>query len=168
MENESSHQATARDFVRARFPDEVTGEGSHAGQMWIEVRRDRIVDILTAVRDELQFEMLMDLTAVDWLNQGTSERFSIVYELYSLTHSAYFRLKAWVPESDPEIDSIHGVWKAAPFAEREVWDMYGIRFRGLADHKRILLPEAYVGHPLRKDYPLIGQGERYDFPKHTR
>lgn len=180
-------QQRAEDLVRARFPDEVVAVGLHAGQRWIEVRRDRIVEILRTLRDELRFEMLMDLTAVDWLNQGRQERFTVVYQLFSLSHNDYYRVKAWVPENDPEIDSLHEVWKAAPWGEREVWDMYGLHFRNHPDLKRdfggtlasvapalpgrirrILLPESYTGHPLRKDYPLTGHGERYNFPKHTR
>jgi len=155
-------------LTKERFPDQVVGEGAHAGQSWIEVKRDRIVDVLRTLRDELQFEMLMDTTCVDWLNQGKPERFCMVYVLYSLTHNDYFRVKAWVPESDAEIDTVSGVWKSGNWGEREVFDMYGIRFNGHPDLRRILLPESYPGHPLRKDYPLTGHGERYDFPKHTR
>jgi NADH-quinone oxidoreductase subunit C len=161
-------QQRAEELVRARLPDVVVGAGSHAGQRWVEVRRGRIVDVLRTLRDELGFDMLMDLTAVDWLNQGMPERFTVVYQLYSLASNEYFRIKAWLPEDDPEIDTASSLWKSAPWAEREVYDMYGIRFKGHADLKRILLPEAYTGFPLRKDYPLTGNGERYDFPKYTR
>ncbi|MEQ1564541.1 MAG: NADH-quinone oxidoreductase subunit C [Myxococcota bacterium] len=161
-------QQRSEELVRNRFPDQVIGTGAHAGQRWIEIKRDSVVGILTALRDELGFDMLMDLTAVDWLDLGKPERFSVVYVLYSLAHNEYFRVRAWVPEHDPEIDTMGGVWKAAPFAEREVFDMYGLRFRGHEDLKRILLPDHYPGFPLRKDYPLVGNGERYDFPKHTR
>jgi NADH-quinone oxidoreductase subunit C len=172
-------QQRAEDLVRARFADEVVAVGSHAGQRWIEVERDRIVDILRTLRDELKFEVLMDLTAVDWLNQGRQERFTVVYQLFSLSNNDYYRVKAWVPEDDPEIDSAFEVWKAAPWGEREVYDMYGLHFRNHPDllradlpHpgriRRILLPETYPGYPLRKDYPLEGHGERFQFPKHTR
>ncbi len=161
-------QQRAHAFVATRFPDQVLGDGAHAGQRWIEVRRDRIVDILLALRDEIPFEMLMDLTAVDWLDQGKPERFSVVYQLYSLTHNDYFRVKAWLPEADPSIATASGIWHSANWGEREVYDMYGFTFVGHPDLKRILLPESYPGFPLRKDYPLTGHGERYDFPKHTR
>jgi NADH-quinone oxidoreductase subunit C len=161
-------QSAAEELVRTRFPDQVLGVGEYVGQKWIDVKRDRIVEVLRALRDELSFEMLMDLTAVDWLDQGRPERFSIVYELFSVSRNEYFRVKAWVPEDDAQIDTVNGLWKAAPFAEREVYDMFGIIFRGHDGLKRILLPETYTGFPLRKDYPLTGRGERYDFPKHTR
>jgi len=161
-------QERAYQLVASRFPDQVLGEGAHAGQRWVNVRRERIVEILTALRDEVPFEFLMDLTAVDWLDKGMPERFSVVYQLYSLTHNDYYRVKAWLPEADPSIATASGIWKAANWGEREVYDMYGLGFDGHPDLKRILLPESYPGFPLRKDYPLIGHGERYDFPKHTR
>jgi NADH-quinone oxidoreductase subunit C len=182
-------QLRSEELVRSRFPDEVTGVGLHAHQRWIEVKRGRIVEILQTLRDELSFDFLMDLTALDWLNQGKPERFQVVYQLFSMRRlmqepeggREYYRVKAWVPEDDPTIDSVKDLWKAAPFAEREVYDMFGIRFNGYADGelKRILLPDNYPGFPLRKDYPLTGTdrtrphgppapGERYDFPKLTR
>ena len=87
-------QERAYQLVASRFPDQVLGEGAHAGQRWVNVRRERIVEILTALRDEVPFEFLMDLTAVDWLDKGMPERFSVVYQLYSLTHNDYYRVKA--------------------------------------------------------------------------
>lgn len=161
-------QQASLDLVRQHFPQDIVGEGRHAGQHWIEVRRERVTDVLKRLRDELAFVMLMDLTCVDWLDQGKPERFSIVYELYSIQHNGYFRVKAWVPEDEPEIDTAIGIWKSADWAEREVWDLYGVRFKGHPRMERLLLPPSYTGHPLRKDYPLTGRGERYDFPKHER
>lgn len=161
-------QQRAEELVRTRFSEELLGVGIHAGQRWVDVKRGRILEILGTLRDELGFDMLMDLTAVDWLNQGAPERYSIVYQLFSITGNAYFRVKAFVPEGEPEIDSAHALWKSAPWAEREVFDLFGIIFRGHPDLKRILLPDSYTGFPLRKDYPLTGNGERYDFPKYTR
>lgn len=158
----------AIDTIQARFPSEVIGVGEHAGQRWIDVRRDRIVDLLRLARTELGFDLLTDLTAVDWLNKGMPERFSIVYELYSMTENGHFRIKAWVPEGDEVIDTASGVWKAANWAEREVYDMFGITFTGHPDLRRILLPFTYPGHPLRKEYPLTGHGERFQFPKIER
>ena len=161
-------QQRALEIVKEKYASEVVGQGVHAGQHWIEVKRERIVPILRTLKDEGPFEVLMDLTAVDWLNQGRPERFCVVYQLKSLTHGSYFRVKAWVPEDEPQIDTVCGVWPAANWAEREVWDFFGIRFTGHPDLKRIQLPEAYAGHPLRKDYPVTGRGERYEFPNHRR
>jgi len=117
---------------------------------------------------ELSFDELIDVTAVDHLNRGAAERYCVVYQLYSTAHNVYYRVKAWVPEDDPSIDSCAELWKSAPWAEREVYDLFGIEFRNHPDLRRLLLPEYYTGHPLRKDYPLTGMGERDHFPKYNR
>jgi len=153
--------------VKAKFADQVLGVGSHANQAWIDVKRERIVDILKTIRDECGYDMLTDLTAVDYLNQGMPERFCVVYNLYSMKDNVRTRVKAWVPEADPIIDSASALWRSAPWAEREVWDLMGIKFKGHPDLKRIQLPENYEGHPLRKDYPLTGRGERMNFPRYV-
>jgi NADH-quinone oxidoreductase subunit C len=159
----------AAEILRERFPEEVLDVQEFRGQWRAYVRRDRILDILRTLRDdpELRFEMLTDLTAVDYLGQDRPERFCVVYQLYSLAHDARFRVKAWVPESDPQVASATPLWKAANWAEREVWDLFGISFGGHPGLKRIMLPESYVGHPLRKDYPLRGRGEREAFPRYV-
>lgn len=153
--------------LKTKFADQVLNVGTHAGQAWADVKRDRIVDILKTLRDECGYDMLTDLTAVDYLNQGMPERFAVVYNLYSLKENVRTRVKAWVPETDPIIDSASTLWRAAPWAEREVWDLMGIKFKGHPDLKRIQLPENYEGHPLRKDYPLTGRGERMNFPRYV-
>ena len=104
--------------------------------------------------------MLSDLCAVDYL--GETPRFEVVYHLYSLDKNHRLRIKARVPEDDCEIDTLVEVWPTANWLEREVWDLYGIRFRGHPDPRRLLLYEEFEGHPLRKDYakerrqPLAG------------
>ena len=153
--------------VKARFADQVLSVHEDAGQPYVDVRRDRIVDILRMLRDGGGFDCLTDLTAVDYLNEGKTERYAVVYNLYSFRDNVRTRVKAFVPETEPEIDTAASLWKAASWAEREVFDMYGIIFRGHPDLKRILLPEGYEGHPLRKDYPLTGRGERMDFPRYA-
>lgn len=163
--------------VIAKFPDDVVGRGVHAGQHWVFVKRERVNEALKLLRDTLGYEMLMDLTAVDYLNQGAPERFCVVYQLYSIANNEYFRVKTWVPEGDPLVDTASNLWHSASWAEREVWDMFGIDFRGHVDltapkgtegMRRILMPTDYQGHPLRKDYPLKGHGERFNFPKYSR
>ena len=153
--------------LKGKFADHMLGVGTHAGQAWVDVKRDGMVDILKSLRDEYGYDMLTDITAVDYLNQGMSERFAVVYNLYSTKENIRTRVKAWVPESDPVIDSASTLWRAAPWAEREVWDLMGIKFKGHPDLKRIQLPETYEGHPLRKDYPLTGRGERMNFPRYV-
>ena len=153
--------------VTARFADQVLGIHEHAGQKFVHIRRDRVLDILKMLRDEAGFDCLTDLTAVDYLNQGMPERFCVVYNLYSFEDNARTRVKAFVPEADPVIDSASALWRSAPWAEREVWDLFGIRFKGHPGLKRLMLPENYEGHPLRKDYPLTGRGERMNFPRYV-
>jgi NADH-quinone oxidoreductase subunit C len=155
------------EIVKERFPDQVLGAFESAGQKYAHVRRDRILEILRFLRDEGGFDVLTDLTASDYLNQGMPERFCVVYNLYSSRENARTRIKAFVPEADPSIESAAGLWAAAPWAEREVYDLFGIAFKNHPDLKRIMLPEGYEGHPLRKDYPLTGRGERMSFPRYV-
>ena len=106
---------------------------------------------------ELAFEMLMDLTAVDYSRYPGREdgpRFEVVYHLYSLTHNHRVRIKVPVGEDDPVVPSATRLWPIADWMEREVWDMFGIRFAGHPNLRRLLLYDSFVGHPLRKDYPI--------------
>lgn len=123
---------------------------------------------------QLQFNQMMDLTAVDYLNHNHKFRFQVVYHFLSLSQQQRLRLKCLVSEKDLTIDSISSIFDAADWYERECYDMYGILFRGHPDLKRILLYEEFKGHPLRKDYlitkeqPLIPVKEikeRYPYMK---
>jgi NADH-quinone oxidoreductase subunit C len=113
----------------------------------------RLVDVMRFLRDdaECQFDMLTDVTAVDYL--GEEPRFEMVYHLYSLAKNKRLRVKSRLGESAPEIATLCGLWPSANWMEREVWDLYGIRFAGHPDLRRILLYDEFQGHPLRKDYP---------------
>ncbi len=135
------------------LPDAVLDTHMQHGDATARVEAARILDVLRLLRDdgELDFEMLSDLTAVDYL--GEEPRFEVVYHLYSVAKNHRVRIKARVGESAPEIDSAVEVWLSANWMEREVWDLYGIRFRGHPDLRRLLLYEEFEGHPLRKDYP---------------
>jgi len=125
------------------------------GQAVARVERTLIRDALVALRDhpDARFDMLADLTAVDYL--GRVPRFEVVYQLHSIARNHRLRVKAAVPEDDPVVPSVSSVWKAAIWAEREAWDMFGIRFAGHPDLRRILMYPEFEGHPLRKDYPLL-------------
>ena len=103
------------------------------------------------LKSEFAFDIFLDVTAVDWLRQAP--RFEVVYHFYSTLHKVRVRLKTRVDEADPSVDSLVPLYGSAAFMERECHDMYGIRFRGNADLRPILLYEGFVGHPLRKDYP---------------
>jgi NADH-quinone oxidoreductase subunit C len=135
------------------LPASVTGTHAELGDATAIVRPEELVSVMRFLRDApgLEFEMLADATAVDYL--GESPRFEVVYHLYSLTRNHRLRVKLRVGEEKPEVDSLIPVWPAANWLEREIWDMYGIRFRGHPDLRRLLLYEEFEGHPLRKDYP---------------
>lgn len=120
---------------------------------------DHIVAVCKYLRDAHEFNRLSGITAVDWT--PADPRFEVVYLLHSLPRNQRLRLKCWVAESDREIDSITGVWRAANWYEREVFDMFGIRFRNHPDLRRILLPADWEGYPLRKDYPVHGHKYSY-------
>lgn len=147
------HGSEALRRLLAAMPEAVLATHAQHGDATALVDAARIVDVLRFLRDapELRFEMLSDLTAVDYL--GQSPRFEVVYHLLALGRNERVRVKARVSEEAPEIDSAVAIWPAANWMEREVWDLYGIRFRGHPDLRRILLYEEFQGHPLRKDYP---------------
>jgi NADH-quinone oxidoreductase subunit C len=135
------------------LPDAVQETHARLGDATARIDASRILEVLETLRDdpELEFEMLSDLTAVDYL--GQESRFELVYHLYSVAKNRRLRIKARVAEPSPEIDSAAGLWASANWMEREIWDLYGIRFEGHPDLRRILLYEGFEGHPLRKDYP---------------
>ena len=136
-----------------KFGDDIVSTHSDFGDDTALVRRERIVEICTFLRDDpgLRFDFAMDLTGVDYL--GEEPRFEVVYHLYSLEKKHRVRIKTRVPEEDPVIDSVIPVWAGMDWYEREAYDMYGIVFRNHSNLKRILMYESFVGHPLRKDYP---------------
>ncbi len=119
--------------------------------------------------------MLVDVTCVDYLHyRGGSRatrptnRFGLVYLLCNTTTGQRLTLRVMLDDPNPTVASVVSLWEGANWMEREVWDMFGIHFDGHPDLRRILLPEEFTAHPLRKDYPLQGRGERHNFPVITR
>jgi NADH-quinone oxidoreductase subunit C len=142
-----------------RFDRGILDTHAHRGDTTAVVARGVLADVLRFCRDDprLGFEMLMDLTAVDYLvypGREDGPRFDVVYHLYSLTHNHRLRLKVPVGEDEATVPTAVDLWPIADWFEREVWDMFGIRFEGHPDLRRLLLYEEFVGHPLRKDYPI--------------
>ena len=156
-------QVAIVDRLRAEFPDEILHSYTNQGQTAAVIRPGRIVDILRFLRDhdELRMNHLRSLCGVD--NARRKEpcltRFEVVYNLYSIPRRHEIRLRAQVGDKDPAIDSVVELWTGANWLERETFDLLGIRFNGHPDLRRVLLPEDWVGHPLRKDYPLKGKEE---------
>ncbi|MCE9548288.1 MAG: NADH-quinone oxidoreductase subunit C [Planctomycetia bacterium] len=139
------------------------------GQTRLKVAPDRLFELLSALRNDHGFDMLADVTCVDYLTyRGATDRFGLVYVLVGTQTNERCIVRTYLNEPDLTVQSAVPLWKGADWLEREVWDMFGIRFRGHPDLRRILLPEEFTAHPLRKDYPLQGRGERHNFPVLTR
>jgi NADH-quinone oxidoreductase subunit C len=141
-------------------------DGKDSDQLWLRVPAERLLAVAEFARDNprTRFEQLCDLACVDYLNFPDAEdRFGVIYSLLSLTHNHRLWLKAFVNDPDPELPSVTGIWQGAEWPEREVFDLFGIRFAEHPDLRRILCPDGIKDHPLRKDYPLRGKGEREAF-----
>jgi len=156
-------QVAIADRLRAEFPDEILHSVSSQGQTAVVIRPGRIVAILRWLRDtdDLRMNHLRALCGVDNLRRKEPDlsRFEVVYNLYSIPLRHEIRLRAEVGDTDPAIDSVVGLWSGANWLERETFDLLGIRFHGHPDLRRVLLPEDWKGHPLRKEYPLKGKEE---------
>jgi NADH-quinone oxidoreductase subunit C len=148
-----SFGSAALRLLHERLPAALRATHAQHGDATALVDPEQIVDVLRLLRDapELAFEMLTDLTCVDY--HGEEPRFEIVYHLYSVAKNHRVRVKARVGGDAPELPSAVPLYPSANWMEREVWDLYGVRFRGHPDLRRILLYDGFEGHPLRKDYP---------------
>ncbi len=178
------------DIVQQQLPRQIIGSHRYRAQPTLVIRPDALLDVARLLRDDarLRFDVLMDVTAVDYLKFGTSlssapslatpsplpyymtpkpvaetwqrlasndeHRFDVVYHFYASCHNHRLRVKVPLASADPVVDSLTGLWASANWYEREVWDMFGIRFTGHPNLTRILMYEGFEGHPLRKDYPV--------------
>jgi NADH-quinone oxidoreductase subunit C len=149
------------DALRARFGEAVLHHEVVAGDEHIVyVPREQVVEMLGWLKDDpaQRYDYLADLTAVDY---GHGVFLQVVYQLWSMEHKRQLRVKAEVPLNDLEIETVYYLWRAADWLEREVFDLFGIVFRGHPDLRRIMMPYNYAeGHPLRKDFPLRGRFSR--------
>jgi len=143
------------DRINSKYKGVILDSHDFRGDQTITVQKNTLIKLFKFLRDDpaLDFKFLMDLTAVDYLNRKDI-RFEVVYHFYSLKHNHRLRVKVPVSEDDCTIDSVSSLWKTANWYEREVWDLYGIKFNDHPDMRRILLYEEFKGHPLRKDYPI--------------
>ena len=176
-----SETATTADVDRhaetLRLLGELLGEGSvetrtFRGDLRAYVPADRLVEVLEALKGRGGFAMLAELGATDYLKYpgkvGSGKRFEVHYVLLNLDTSERIIIKVGVDDPEPSLPSAVSIWGGADWMEREIFDMYGIKFDGHPDLRRILMPDEFAAHPLRKDYPLRGRGERHNFPKITR
>jgi NADH-quinone oxidoreductase subunit C len=132
----------------------ITGGKVDRGELTLEIAPVKIVSVCGFLKNERKFVRLSTVTAVD--RYPAEPRFEVVYHLHSVEHNERLRLKCRLPGTAPEIDSVVPVWRSANWYEREVFDLFGITFRNHPDLRRIMLPEDWEGHPLRKDSPVTG------------
>ena len=146
-------------ILQDEFPNKVSSFHSHRGDETVVIQKDAFEPICKFLRDDSRcsFEIMMDLTAVDKLEMKKVPRFEMVYHFKSLTHAHRLRLKVCLAEDDCRIASINHLWKSVNWYERECYDMFGIKFEGHPDLRRILMYDEFEGHPLRKDYPIDRQ-----------
>jgi NADH-quinone oxidoreductase subunit C len=149
---------TLKAKLETKFPGALRELVEFRGETTLELASaERLVEVAAFLRDdpELSYEQLLFVTAVDWPSR--TPRFDVVYQLRSLRRGNTVRVKVQVPAGKPEVPTLSGVWQAADWHERETYDLLGITFIGHPDLRRILMPESWEGHPLRKDYVSFGE-----------
>jgi NADH-quinone oxidoreductase subunit C len=152
------------DELRAWDASAMLGARVGRGELELEIAAEKIAAVCRRLKAEHRFARLSAVTAVD--RYPEEPRFEIVYLLHSIERNERVRLKCCLPGEAPEIDSVTGVWRAANWYEREVFDLFGVRFRNHPDLRRILMPEDWSGHPLRKDYPATAV--KYNYSEETQ
>lgn len=151
-----------------RFGYDIT-ESAFRDNRRLVVPCGKVYFVLEFLWKELGFDMLLELTAVDYLEYpDATDRFGVVYGLLNTETGERLIIKTPLNPPDLKLPSVYPLWRAADWMEREVFDMYGIEFAGHPDLRRILMPDEFTAFPLRKDYPLRGRGERHNFPVITR
>lgn len=144
--------------IGQQLPEAIVDAKLVLGELTLGIAPALIVDVCRILKETAGFERLSGITGVDWWPR--EPRFEVVYLLHSLLHNVRLRLNVWVDE-DEELDSICSVWRGANWYEREAFDLFGVRFRNHPNLERIMMPADWVGHPLRKDYPV--HGHRYSY-----
>ena len=142
-----------------RFGSAIESGSVQHDQTILYVSADKIVDVCQFLRDEHGFNRVSSVTALDWYPQ--EPRFEVVYLLHAVKEAARLRLKVRVPGEKPSVASVTPVWPGANWYEREVFDLFGVTFEGHPDLRRIMMPDGWQGHPLRKDFPI--HGHKYDY-----
>jgi NADH-quinone oxidoreductase subunit C len=151
--------------LNAQFPNSVEGMNDFRGDLTLQIAKQDIVKVCEFLKadPELSFDMVVDLCGVDlYRPEG---RFEVIYNLYSLKNKKYVRLKVLVDEEDPVVDTVSFVWSGANWHERETFDMFGIKFEGHPDLRRMYMPEDYEYFPLRKDFPTMGITDSIPLPR---
>ncbi|MEI8379352.1 MAG: NADH-quinone oxidoreductase subunit C [Planctomycetota bacterium] len=160
---------STEDVLKSKFPDDALTFSQFRDNHRVVVPAANLQAILNCLKSDLGFDMLSEVTAVDYLEyEGATDRFGVVYVFINIATGERLVLKTFVNDPQPTLPSAYSLWKSADWLEREVFDMFGITFTDHPDLRRILTPDEFTAHPLRKDYPLKGRGERHNFPIVTR
>jgi len=164
---------TITGFLIAKFPDIdfapaplMPRPDAKDEQLCVRIPPDRLLEVMRFLRDDerCSFEQLCDLTCIDYMNfPNATDRYGVIYSLLSLSKGHRLWAKCFVNDPNPEVPSVTSIWKGADWLEREVYDMFGVKFTAHPDLRRILTWEGFEAHPLRKDYPLRGRGERENY-----
>jgi NADH-quinone oxidoreductase subunit C len=154
-----SHLTDHADRLRESFPEGIAEIRNDLGMDVVVVKAERLTGVMEMLRDELGFDFLMDVSGVDWLPR--TPRFDVNYHLYSLEMNERVRVKVHPADEDPHLPSVVALYPTADWHEREVFDFFGVVFDGHPNLTRILMPDEWVGHPLRKDYPVGGVPVEY-------
>ncbi len=160
---------STEDALKSKFPDDGLAFSQFRDNRRVVVPAAKLLPVLSLLKTDLGFDMLAEITAVDYLEyEGATDRFGVVYVVLNLQAGERLIIKTFVNDPNPSLPSMYPLWKSADWLEREVYDMFGITFTGHPDLRRILTPDEFTAYPLRKDYPLKGRGERHNFPIVTR
>ena len=159
-------------FAKA-YPEGAVAPGEFRDNRRLTVAADHAGDVLygmmEALKDSHGFDFLSDVGGIDYLNYpDATDRYGVTYVLGNTATGERLVVKAYANDPDPELPSVTPLWAGADWMEREVFDLFGVAFPGHPDLRRILMPDGFEGHPLRKDYPLRGYGERHNFDTVTR
>ena len=151
--------------LKEKFPAIEFEVSDYRDELTLKFDKKYIVEVCEFLKSDsgLEFKLCSDITAVDWATR--KNRFTVVYNIFSLKNNFRLRLKSDVDESNCSIDSVSSVWLAANWQERETFDMYGIKFNNHPDLRRMYMPEEFEYHPLRKDFPLMGIPGSMPLPK---
>ncbi len=155
---------SVEDKLKERFGNETLEFSAFRHNKRVTVSAEKFLDVASFLKTQLGFNYLSDVTGIDYLNYpNAAHRYGVVYALANTETAERFFVKVLLDDPEPLMPSAIDLWSGADWMEREVFDMFGVVFDGHPDLRRILMPDGFTSHPLRKDYPLRGRGERHNF-----
>ena len=165
---EDTSQKTVESVVedlKSTFGEAILSVDTYADDTRVRIAPEKLLEIGKYLKEEHRFIYMSDMFGADRFTEG--DRFEVFYNLVSLKHHLRIFLNVWLPEEDPELPSVHEIWRASRWNERVVYDMFGIRFTGHPDLRRMYMPEDFEYHPLRKEFPLLGIPGSIQLPSST-